>query len=147
MIAPCAGDQKGSMSLMCGGGGGGQAEISPEEARVQAEAKKQMAKELADDAKIIKMLLLGAGESGKSTIFKQMKVINKGGFSEKERKEFVGARTPAQRGRAPSLCSASMGSASCWQRKKRRARSLSLQAGSLSAICHSQPTLLLRRLW
>jgi len=78
------------MALMCGGGGGGQAEISPEEARVQAEAKKQMAKELADDAKIIKMLLLGAGESGKSTIFKQMKVINKGGFSEKERKEFVG---------------------------------------------------------
>ena len=39
---------------------------------------------------IIKMLLLGAGESGKSTIFKQMKVINKDGYSEKEKKEFVG---------------------------------------------------------
>ena len=38
---------------------------------------------------VIKMLLLGAGESGKSTIFKQMKVINKDGYSEKERKEFV----------------------------------------------------------
>jgi GTPase SAR1 family protein len=35
------------------------------------------------------MLLLGAGESGKSTIFKQMKVINKDGYSEKEQKEFI----------------------------------------------------------
>ena len=40
-------------------------------------------------AQITKMLLLGAGESGKSTIFKQMKVINKNGYTEKERKEFV----------------------------------------------------------
>ena len=36
------------------------------------------------------MLLLGAGESGKSTIFKQMKIINKDGYSETERKTFVG---------------------------------------------------------
>ena len=36
------------------------------------------------------MLLLGAGESGKSTIFKQMKVINKNGYTEKERKDFIG---------------------------------------------------------
>ena len=39
---------------------------------------------------IIKMLLLGAGESGKSTIFKQMKVINKDGYSPKELKEYIG---------------------------------------------------------
>ena len=36
------------------------------------------------------MLLLGAGESGKSTIFKQMKIINKDGYSEAERKSFTG---------------------------------------------------------
>ena len=53
---------------------------------------------------VMKLLLLGAGESGKSTLFKQMKVINKDGYSEKERKEFISAllppsRRPRRRGR------------------------------------------------
>jgi len=36
----------------------------------------------------IKMLLLGAGESGKSTILKQMKLIHHGGYSEQERDSY-----------------------------------------------------------
>lgn len=36
----------------------------------------------------IKMLLLGAGESGKSTILKQMKLIHDGGYSRDERESF-----------------------------------------------------------
>ncbi|KAF9275899.1 guanine nucleotide-binding protein subunit alpha [Mortierella alpina] len=36
----------------------------------------------------VKMLLLGAGESGKSTILKQMKLIHDGGYSKEEREAF-----------------------------------------------------------
>merc|ERR1719453_2172760 len=78
------------MSLLCGGGGAPEAEPTPEEKKADEELKKAQAQEAAKDQKIIKMLLLGAGESGKSTIFKQMKVINKNGYTEKERKEFIG---------------------------------------------------------
>ncbi|XP_071505575.1 guanine nucleotide-binding protein G(s) subunit alpha-like [Diadema antillarum] len=39
--------------------------------------------------KTMRLLLVGAGESGKSTIVKQMKILHKGGYSESERREFL----------------------------------------------------------
>lgn len=52
----------------------------------------QIDTQLKDDSikmcKQDKILLLGAGESGKSTIVKQMKILHLNGFSEKERKDF-----------------------------------------------------------
>jgi len=79
------------MSLLCGGGGGdgGGEDLDAEEKKRNAALAAEANKIEEKQKSIIKMLLLGAGESGKSTIFKQMKVINKNGYSEKELKEFV----------------------------------------------------------
>jgi len=49
---------------------------------------KQIRKDAELAQKSVKLLLLGAGESGKSTIAKQMKILHQDGFSDAERRNF-----------------------------------------------------------
>ena len=62
------------------------------EERAAAARSKQIEKNLKEDgiqaAKDIKLLLLGAGESGKSTIVKQMKIIHDSGFTPEDFRQY-----------------------------------------------------------
>uniref|UniRef100_A0A7N8WT66 Guanine nucleotide-binding protein G(i) subunit alpha-2 n=1 Tax=Mastacembelus armatus TaxID=205130 RepID=A0A7N8WT66_9TELE len=63
-----------------------------QEDKAAAERSKMIDKNLREDgekaAREVKLLLLGAGESGKSTIVKQMKIIHEHGYSEDECKQY-----------------------------------------------------------
>ncbi|KAK4972574.1 hypothetical protein LTR28_012219 [Elasticomyces elasticus] len=53
-----------------------------------AEIEKQLRSDQKKLSKEVKLLLLGAGESGKSTVLKQMRLIHTGGFKKDERKQW-----------------------------------------------------------
>ncbi|MGH0144504.1 UNVERIFIED_CONTAM: hypothetical protein FKN15_048303 [Acipenser sinensis] len=53
------------------------------------ELEKKLKADADADARTVKLLLLGAGESGKSTIVKQMKIIHQDGYSKEECLEFI----------------------------------------------------------
>jgi GTPase SAR1 family protein len=60
-----------------------------EEKRRTKEIDRAMHKDHQVDQQVNKLLLLGAGESGKSTLFKQMLVIYGKGFSDDDRREYI----------------------------------------------------------
>eukprot|EP00164_Ancoracysta_twista_P001164 GFYU01001531.1.p1 GENE.GFYU01001531.1~~GFYU01001531.1.p1 ORF type:complete len:351 (-),score=124.97 GFYU01001531.1:372-1424(-) len=60
----------------------------PEQRKRNAEINKMMKQDRAENDKKIKLLLLGAGESGKSTLLKQMQLIYKSGFSHEEKMSY-----------------------------------------------------------
>lgn len=68
------------MGNLCGGGPKGSAEDNKQNADIDVGIRKDKVR-LASE---IKLLLLGAGESGKSTVAKQMKILHLDGFSKEE---------------------------------------------------------------
>ncbi|XP_040177732.1 guanine nucleotide-binding protein subunit alpha-11 isoform X3 [Rana temporaria] len=60
-----------------------------ESKRINAEIEKQLKKDKKDSRRELKLLLLGTGESGKSTFIKQMRIIHGTGYSEEDKKGFT----------------------------------------------------------
>ncbi|ETN41952.1 uncharacterized protein HMPREF1541_03891 [Cyphellophora europaea CBS 101466] len=68
--------------------GCGSSKVDPGErdaAQQNAKIDRQLRQDRKQEQRTVKILLLGAGESGKSTIIKQMRIIHSGGFQEDER--------------------------------------------------------------
>ncbi|XP_068569294.1 guanine nucleotide-binding protein G(q) subunit alpha-like [Cebidichthys violaceus] len=66
--------------------------LSPEaeEARrINDEIEKQLRREMRDSSRELKLLLLGTGESGKSTFIKQMRIIHGRGYSDEDKRGFA----------------------------------------------------------
>ncbi|XP_051924426.1 guanine nucleotide-binding protein subunit alpha-14-like isoform X2 [Hippocampus zosterae] len=63
------------------------------EARVRQQINNEIEKQLKRDKKNrrreLKLLLLGTGESGKSTFIKQMRIIHGGGYSEEDKRDYA----------------------------------------------------------
>ncbi|KAK4051514.1 guanine nucleotide-binding protein subunit alpha [Microbotryomycetes sp. JL221] len=63
--------------------------VDPEMARRNKEIEAQLAKDKEQYESTLKMLILGTGESGKSTVMKQMTILHGGGFTKHDRVEYV----------------------------------------------------------
>lgn len=69
----------------CGSSGAAApAKTTAESREINKVIQDKIEKERSEEKAAVKILLLGAGECGKSTILKQMKIINMGGFGEEE---------------------------------------------------------------
>lgn len=64
-------------------------EEAKEQKRINQEIEKQLRRDKRDARRELKLLLLGTGESGKSTFIKQMRIIHGSGYSEEDRKGFT----------------------------------------------------------
>ena len=65
----------GSTPADNGGGGGGGRGGNADQDLKSKQLEEELERQNQEDARIIKLLVLGTGESGKSTVFKQMKIL------------------------------------------------------------------------
>ncbi|XP_036382408.1 guanine nucleotide-binding protein subunit alpha-14-like [Megalops cyprinoides] len=57
--------------------------------RINQEIERQLRRDKKDSRRELKLLLLGTGESGKSTFIKQMRIIHGSGYSEEDKRGFT----------------------------------------------------------
>ena len=60
-----------------------------EQRRINQEIERQIKKDKRDQRKELKLILLGTGESGKSTFIKQMRIIHGSGYSEEDKRSHI----------------------------------------------------------
>ncbi|XP_063050935.1 guanine nucleotide-binding protein subunit alpha-14 [Engraulis encrasicolus] len=60
-----------------------------EKQRINQEIDKQLRKDKKDSRRELKLLLLGTGESGKSTFIKQMRIIHGAGYTDEDKRSFI----------------------------------------------------------
>ncbi|XP_059093318.1 guanine nucleotide-binding protein G(q) subunit alpha isoform X7 [Tigriopus californicus] len=64
-------------------------EEQKEQKRINAEIERQLKKDKRDARRELKLLLLGTGESGKSTFIKQMRIIHGSGYTDDDKRGFI----------------------------------------------------------
>uniref|UniRef100_A0A1B6EDC0 Guanine nucleotide-binding protein subunit alpha n=1 Tax=Clastoptera arizonana TaxID=38151 RepID=A0A1B6EDC0_9HEMI len=64
-------------------------EEAKEQKRINQEIEKQLRRDKRDARRELKLLLLGTGESGKSTFIKQMRIIHGSGYSDEDKRTFI----------------------------------------------------------
>ncbi|KAL4630132.1 guanine nucleotide-binding protein subunit alpha-14-like [Arapaima gigas] len=57
--------------------------------KINKEIERQLNRDKKDSRRELKLLLLGTGESGKSTFIKQMRIIHGSGYTDEDKKEFA----------------------------------------------------------
>lgn len=60
-----------------------------EQRRINQEIDRQLRRDKRDARRELKLLLLGTGESGKSTFIKQMRIIHGNGYTDEDKRSFV----------------------------------------------------------
>ncbi|KAL5285805.1 GNAQ.2 family protein [Megaselia abdita] len=64
-------------------------EEAKEQKRINQEIERQLRKDKRDARRELKLLLLGTGESGKSTFIKQMRIIHGSGYSDEDKRNHI----------------------------------------------------------
>nr|CAD7456928.1 unnamed protein product [Timema tahoe] len=64
-------------------------EEAKEQKRINQEIERQLRRDKRDARRELKLLLLGTGESGKSTFIKQMRIIHGSGYTDEDKRGFI----------------------------------------------------------